>query len=233
MAKYEEEQIQIESQLQSRIEGILAKTLPANSYLVTVKVEMENRERPSVQSTTARRAGGNSLFGQNQYVLPGVPGKKEFVASQETGSDTTVSAFSVETLVKRITIKILVAPDVTADQIRSIREVVSGSIPFNPLRGDEMDIQNSSLLKSATSGGLSGAGGRSYAQGTSWWSSLSDRANAPMLMLSVALLMVFIFFIAFLFGPMRAFLNRLLAVLPRVGEQAAYTVSNAPSKTAA
>jgi len=80
---------------------------------------------------------------------------------------------------------------------------------------------------------LSGAGGRSYAQGTSWWSSLSDRANAPMLMLSVALLMVFIFFIAFLFGPMRAFLNRLLAVLPRVGEQAAYTVSNAPSKTAA
>src|SRR5258708_7036620 len=135
-AKYEEEQIQIESQLQNRIEGILAKTLPANSYLVTVKVEMENRERPSVQSTTAKRNGGNSLLGQNQYVLPGVPGKKEFVTTPESTSDTTVSAFSVETLVKKITITILVAPDIAADQIRSIREVISGSIPFNPLRGD-------------------------------------------------------------------------------------------------
>jgi len=144
---YEQEQMQIEAQLQSRIEGILSKTLPANSYLVTVKAEMENRERPSVKSTTAKRGGGNSLLGQNQYVLPGVPGKKEFVTTPEATSETTVSAFSAETLVKRITITILVAPDVTADQIRSIREVITGSIPFNPLRGDEMEIKNSSLLK--------------------------------------------------------------------------------------
>ena len=37
--------------------------------------------------------------------------------------------------------------DVTAEQIRGIRDVISTSIPFNPLRGDEMDIQNSPLLK--------------------------------------------------------------------------------------
>src|SRR5882724_8357114 len=114
-AIYEQEQMQIESQLQSRIESILSKTLPANSYLVTVKVEMENRERPSVQSTTAKRGGGRSLLGQNQYVLPGVPGKKEFVTAPETNSETTVNAISVETLVKRINITILVAPDVSAE----------------------------------------------------------------------------------------------------------------------
>src|SRR6266404_5038131 len=93
-AAHEQEQMQIESQLQSRIEGILSKTLPANSYLVTVKAEMENRARPSVQSATAKRGGGNSLLGQNQYVLPGVPGKKEFNTAPETTSETTVNTFS-------------------------------------------------------------------------------------------------------------------------------------------
>src|ERR1700687_375275 len=194
LAKYEEEQMQIESQLQTRIEGILAKTLPANSYLVTVKVDMENRERPAVQSTTAKRNGGNSLLGKNQYVLPGVPGKKEFVTTPETASETTVSAFSAETLVKRITITILVSPDVSADQIHSLREVITGSIPFNPLRGDEMEIQNSPLLKSANAGSL-GAGGRfSSGGGGSFWSSFADRTNAPVLMVSGALITIFIFF---------------------------------------
>ncbi len=233
-AKYEQEQIQIESQLQSRIEGILSKTLPPNSYLVTVKVEMENRERPSVKSTTAKRGGGNSLLGQNQYVLPGVPGKKEFVTTPESTSETTVSAFSAEALVKRINITILVAPDISADQIRGIREVISGSIPFNPLRGDEMVIQSSPLLSRTGTGGDSAAGSRPSAQGGgSYWSSFSDHTNAPVLMFSGAIIMVFLLFIAFLFGPVRAFLNRLVAVLPRIGEQAAYTVSNAPVKAAA
>ncbi len=235
LAMYEQEQMQIESQLQSRIESILSKTLPANSYLVTVKAEMENRERPSVKSTTAKRAGGKSLLGQNQYVLPGVPEKKEFVTTPEQTSETTVSAFSAETLVKRIIITILVAPDVTADQIRSLREVISGSVPFNPLRGDEMEIQNSPLLKPVNPASTPGAGGaRNSAQNSgSIMGSLSEKANAPVLLLAGALIVVFILFVAFLFGPMRAFLNRLLAVLPRVGEQAAYTVSNAPTKAAA
>src|SRR5882724_10749951 len=235
-AAFEQEQMQIESQLQSRIESILSKTLPANSYLVTVKAEMENRSRPSVQSTTAKRGGGKSLLGQNQYVLPGVPEKKEFVTTPEQTSETTVSAFSAETLVKRIVITILVAPDITADQIRGLREVISSSVPFNPLRGDEMDIQNSSLLKPANATPASSPGaaiGTRSSNNGSILGSLSDRSNAPVLMLAGALIMVFILFVAFLFGPMRAYLNRLLAVLPRVGEQAAYTVSNAPAKTAA
>jgi len=234
-AMYEQEQMQVESQLQARIEGILSKTLPSNSYLVTVKAEMENRERPSVKSTTAKRGGSNSLLGQNQYVLPGVPEKKEYVMTPESTSETTVSAFSAETLVKRILITVLVAPDVSAEQIRNIREVITGSVPFNPLRGDEMDIQNSPLLKPASPAASTSGGGKFSVQANNGtiMGSLSDRANAPVLMLAGALIVAFILFVAFLFGPMRAFLDRLLTVLPRVGEQAAYTVSNAPTKAAA
>jgi len=229
LAKYEQEQMEIESQMQQRIESILSKTLPPNSYLVTVKVEMENHDRPSAQSTTAKREGSNTLLGKNQYVLPGVPQKKEFDGQPENATETTVSAFTAETLVKRIMINILVAPDVSEEQVRGIREVISGSIPFNPLRGDEMDIQSSSLLK-PIHGSTGGNADRTPAPAASLWSSLSDRTNAPMLMFSGALITVFVLFIAFLFGPVRAFLNRLLAVLPRIGEQAAYTVSNAPAK---
>ncbi len=229
MAKFEQEAIQIEGQLQTRIESILAKTLPPNSYLVTIKVEMEDRERPLTQATASRR-GNNSLLGQNQYVLPGVPGKKEFSTSQE-GSDASVTTFSAETLVKKISISILVARDVTAEQMTNMREIITGSIPFNPLRGDEMQIANSNLLQPATPEGKA-----QVAEGMkdrSFWTGLIDKTNAPMLLVSAALLFIFVLFIAFLFGPMRAFLNRLLAVLPRVGEQAAYTVSNAPNKNGA
>lgn len=226
-AKFEQEQIAIESQLQNRIEAILSKTLPESSYLVTVKVEMDESERAASRSQSARRSSGGGLFGQNQYVLPGVPGKKEFAAATDIQNETKVNTFSAETLVKRISIAVLLSNDVTADQIRSIREVLTGSIPFNPLRGDEMQISNSSLLKSATT-----AGPGSTPVEESFLASVLNRANAPMLMIAGALMAVFLLFIAFLFGPMRAFLNRLLAVLPRVGEQAAYTVSNAPKNAA-
>ncbi len=237
-AKYEQEQIQMETQLQQRIEGILAKTLPANSYLVTVKVEMENRERPSTKQTTTKSGGFKTLLGQNQYVLPGVPQKKEFVTPPETTTEVATSGFAAETLVKRILITVLVAPDVSVDQVRGVREVISASIPFNPLRGDEMDIQNSTLLRPANANTSNSSPG--FASGrappvmpASYFSTFSDKANAPVLMLVGAVSMAFILFLGFLFGPVRAFLNRLLAVLPRIGEQAAYTVSNAPVKATA
>jgi len=237
-AKYEQEQLDMETQLQQKIDGVLSKTLPPNSYLITVKVEMEGSNRPSARRTTARREGQRDFL-QNQYVLPGVPQKKEFVPAPETNTETTEEALSPEALVKRILITILVAPDVTADQIRNIRNVLSESIPFNPLRGDEMDIQNSPLLKPTTSSGSSAAPSVSFGgegrggRAGGFVGSLSDRANAPMLVLLGAFSMAFSLFVAFLFGPVRAFLNRLLAVLPRIGEQAAYTVSNAPAKAAA
>ena len=234
-AKYEQEQLDLETQLQQKIDGVLSKTLPPNSYLITVKVEMESGSRPPARRTTARREGRRDLL-QNKYVLPGVPQKKEFIPAPDTNTETTEEALSPEALVKRILITILVSPDVTTEQIRNIRDVLSTSISFNPLRGDEMDIQNSSLLRPTGSPGPSAAspvsanlenrGGRT----PSFWGALSDRANAPMLLLVGAFSMAFILFVAFLFGPVRAFLNRLLAVLPRIGEQAAYTVSNAPAK---
>src|ERR1019366_8952485 len=82
-ARFEQEQLDMETQLQQKIEGVLFKTLPANSYLVTVKVEMEDRGRPVSRKTTARRGGGPVSL-QNQYVLPRVPQKKEFTPAPET-----------------------------------------------------------------------------------------------------------------------------------------------------
>src|SRR5437868_1610296 len=77
--KYEQEQLALETQLQQRIESILTKTLPPNSYIVTVKVEMGDKTKPaSVRSTSGKRGGNNPFLVQNQFVLPGVPQKKEF-----------------------------------------------------------------------------------------------------------------------------------------------------------
>src|SRR5436190_9067036 len=80
-AAYEREQLAIESQLQERIERILAKTLPPSSYLVTVKVEIDVRAAAASVKTKAggRKAGNNPFLDGNRFLLPGVPQKKEFV----------------------------------------------------------------------------------------------------------------------------------------------------------
>lgn len=235
LAAYEQEQLALETQLQQRIDSILAKTLPPNSYLITVKVEMEDKAKPtSVRSSNNRRDGNNNPFLKgNRFILPGVPEKKEFGTTPEPSTnETVVNSFSAETLVRKITISILVAPDISAEQIRAIRDVISASIPFNPLRGDELDIQNSTLLRSSVQSTGSGTASSAVASTpqtrSNTFAGMFDRTNAPMLFFLGAISTALVIFIAFLFGPVRAFLNRLLMVLPRVGEQAAYAVSNAP-----
>ena len=62
-------------------------------------------------------------------------------------NQTVVNAYSSEAQIRRIRVKVLLAPDIPPEQIKAIRDVVTSSIPFNPLRGDEIDVQNSTLLK--------------------------------------------------------------------------------------
>src|SRR5687767_10089501 len=82
-AKYEKEQLALENQLTQRIEGILAKTLAPNTYLVTVKVEMEEGGPGGVNRTRNTRGGGNPFLQKNKFVLPGVPEKKQFSSTPE------------------------------------------------------------------------------------------------------------------------------------------------------
>ena len=84
-AKYEQEQLDMENQLQQRIEGILSRTLPPNSYLVTVKVEMDQRERPAARQSATAKRGGNNRFaaGRTNTCCPAFRRKKEFVPPQE------------------------------------------------------------------------------------------------------------------------------------------------------
>lgn len=233
-AKYEREQLALESQLQQRIESILSKTLPPSSYLVTVKVEMEDRARPNQSRTTQRRrSGSNPFLANSEFMLPGVPQKREFVQAPESSdSETVVSAFEAETLVRKIAVSILVAQDVTPDQVRGIRDVVSASIPFNPLRGDELEVQTSPLLKRVNPAGSNTTVNATPAAAESVARNLTAEASnsfsLPMIVLFAIAGFGLIVLLIFLFGPVRAFLNRLLTVLPRVGEQAAYAVSNSP-----
>lgn len=237
IAALEREQLAIEREIKSRIEDVLSKTLPVNSFIVNVKVEMEAKKTEATVRRTRRTTDPNNPFlNQERFVLPGVPVKKELTANRPVeAEDTETTPANPQSLIKRILISILVAPDVPQEQIRALQDVVTGNIPFNPLRGDEIDIQNSTLLKpigqgtqpqggepqgsvGAAPGGDAGPGGS--ASSTNW----------PLWVLAGLGVAIFAFLVAFLFGPVRAFLNRLLAVLPRVGEQAAYAVSNAPGK---
>ncbi|OGR91054.1 MAG: hypothetical protein A2992_03135 [Elusimicrobia bacterium RIFCSPLOWO2_01_FULL_59_12] len=228
-AKWEKEQVALENQLTQRIESILSRTLPPNSYLVTVKVEMEQGGGGYERRSTTR-GGENPFMRKNRFVLPGVPEKKQFSSTPEVKEESTVNT-PVEALVKKISISILVAQDVSSDQIRSLREFISSSIPFNPLRGDELDIQTSPLLKpsqpDAQAGG-SAAGGRGGAMNR-----FLDGNSLTVLVLLGIVGAALVGLAVFLFGPVRAFLNRLLAVLPRVGEQAMYAANATGPATAA
>jgi hypothetical protein len=236
-AKFEHEQLMLESQIQERIERILSKTLPASGYLITVKVTMDERAVPaSVQTRTARQNAKNPFLDESRFMLPGVPQKKEFVqAPGAENNETTVNAATAEALIKRIAINILVAPEVTREQIRAMQEVISVSVPFNPLRGDELDIQTSPLLgKPAARAPAAGAGdsGAVNSPATSVAPAPADRTMIFLYTVLGAMALVLGVLVFFLFGPVRGFLNRLVAVLPRVGEQAAFAVTNANNRAA-
>src|SRR5690242_16587858 len=95
-AKWEQQQMALERDMQDRIEGILAKTLPPNSYLVTVKAEMEEKANPaSVQTRSSQR--NNPFLNENRFILPGVPQKKEFGGTDN--SETIINSGSAESLV--------------------------------------------------------------------------------------------------------------------------------------
>lgn len=236
-AALEREQLAIESQIKSRIEDVLSKTLPPNSYLVNVKVVMETRTTGGTVRTRKRTAGGenNPFLNSNRFVLPGVPVKKDLEVPDDTMTEDTVTGpASVESLIKHVLISIMVAPDIPKDRIRALQELVTSNIPFNPLRGDEIDIENSSLLKPSEEQPAAEAvpstplSAPANAPASTPFS--LTRFNLPAITIAAVALALFVLFLVFLFGPVRAFLNRLLTVLPRVGEQAAYTVSNATPK---
>jgi flagellar motor switch protein FliG len=224
-AKYEKEQLQLENALTQRIEGILSKALPPSSFLVTVKVEMQEGGGGGVNRKVNTRGGENPFLQKSKFVLPGVPAKKEFNTTPEVTEESTVVSPPAESLIKKVSVSILVAEDVAQDQIRSLRDLVASAISFNPIRGDELDIQPSSLLKPSqpvvTPAGSIGSG----AAGHTPTGRLFDRNSIPFLFVMTLLALGLIGLALFLFGPVRAFLNRLLAVLPRVGEQAMYAAN--------
>jgi len=232
---FEREQLAIEREVKSRIEDVMSKTLPPQSYLVNVKVEME--ENPQSSTVRTRRSGSNNPFlNDNRFILPGVPVKRELNNRQETTTDETLMD-APTAVVKRMLINILVATDVSAEKIRGIQDIVTSNTPFNPLRGDEIDIQTSPMLKSsrpsssASSTSSAPSAARSSEPVDDEPSGFLHRVNWPLVAILGLGLVAFALFLVFLFGPVRGFLNRLLSVLPRVGEQAAYTVSNSPVKT--
>jgi hypothetical protein len=236
-AKWEKEQVALENQLTQRIESILSKTLSPNSYLVTVKVEMEeNATGGSVQRRTSTTGGENPFLKKDRFVLPGVPEKKQFNSTPEvTESNTIVSGGSVEALVKKISISVLLAPDTPAERIRYLREFISSAIPFNPLRGDEMEISPSPLIKPLNPVAAAKAGSAEPEVGvvkSGSFDKMFANSNVPGVMLLMVVIVSVLGFAAFLFGPVRGFFNRLLAVLPRVGEQAIYAANSSNSSAA-
>jgi hypothetical protein len=234
-AAFEREQLSIEREMKVRIEDVLSKTLPLNSYLVNVKVDMEAKSTGGTVRTNRRSQTGNNPFlAQNRFVLPGVPVKKELTVNQDTISEDIQSSQEPQAQVKRILVSIMVSPDVAADRISALQDLVTANIPFNPLRGDEIDIQSSALLKSTGSdASVDSAPANPFTQSAPTSSSPSlwfTRISWPVVSITAVTLAILVLFLVFLFGPVRAFLNRLLAVLPRVGEQAAYSITNAPAK---
>ncbi len=239
-AKYEQEQVAMETNLQQKIETILSKTLPPNSYLVTVKVDMEEQVK-NAASGGQRRDKGNPFLNNKRFVLPGVPQQNQFSDNNNDAKDTTpITVTTVESLVKKITITILVAPDIPAEKIKSIRDLLNESLPFNPLRGDELVIRPDAIINGSGSAVQEGdtidttalIASSNAAAGTaepvsrsvfSWrtWKTWSASPRLPEWIITGFVIFAVVVFLIFLLGPVRAFLNRLLVMLPRVGETAA------------
>jgi len=240
-AKWEQQQVAMETNLQQKIETILSKALPVNSYIVTVHVEMEDKPNESRTVRNKSKTGNNPFLNNNRFILPGVPQKKEFSNNDTQQEDTVSIDATPEPQVKKIGISILVSQSTTQEQIKTIRDLLSSSLPFDPVRGDELDIQPSNLINggsqepqapmptpiASTPGDLSPVSKPALNVG-----GLLSSLSVPIVALLSIIAGILLTLVVFLFGPVRGFLNRLLVVLPRVGEQAAYSNTTKPNQTA-
>ncbi len=195
------ERLNLETQMQRRVEEALSKMLESWQFVVVIRVE------PIAKITATKEAAPDDTDG---FFLPGVPSNKRMDGSADAIRKLTDQLRPDKEVyhrfIKRITVTLVLDKSVTPELVTKVRDLTRQMIGLDPGRGDTLDIQQTSFPKPATA---------TVVVDNTGISKLQQRLRDYSLLIGLSLLLfcVVVFFL-FIFGPLRGFLNRLVQILP-------------------
>jgi len=196
---WDSERLELEMSMQKRVEEALTKILPMGQFVVVIRVEPWSQPIDSKGQPIEEEPQG--------YYLPGVPARNKFdsTADQVKKLVDTVKPDSpiFRRFIRRITTTLVVDKDLDEATINNVRELTRQLVGLDPQRGDTLDIQRSSFQKPTIVIDNSGI------------SKLQVELQKYWLVVGLSLLVLFfLLFALFVFGPLRGFLSRFVQILP-------------------
>jgi hypothetical protein len=189
------ERLNLEMRMQQRVEEALGKILPAGQFVVVIRVEPMPAPKPADRTDPG-----------DVYFLPGVPARRTADGNQIQNLVDTLKPDSVlfQRFIKKIMVTLVVDKDLPEETLGKVQTLTRQMLSLDSTRGDALDIQRTTFNKPA---------GDSYSP--TGIQRVQRELKSYWVIISLALIIFCIaVFILFMFGPLRDFLNKFVAVLP-------------------
>ena len=189
--------LDLEMRMQQRVEEALGKILPSGQFVVVIRIE------PMPAPVQKEKAAPGEA-----YFLPGVPVRHNIDGSGEQIQNLVDTLKPDSTMfqrfIKRITVTLVVDKDLPDDTVSKVRDLTRQMLSLDAARGDTLDVQRTTFNKPADQSMAPTSIQKVQRELKSYW-----------IIISLALILFCIMvFILFVFGPLRDFLNKFVAVLP-------------------
>lgn len=224
----DKEKMLLEAGLTERLESALTKILGADNFLVVVTVQPVESSAPPSAPTASSPAARTLPETEKRTLLPGVP-QRLIPGTRRLGEPTLqpVSAAELERLkpfIKSISATLLIDSKIPANFLEEARGIATEILSLDVARGDALSVRQLDLFKppEAKAAALAAppinvtVNNRPPAEkGVAGFFQRPD-----FIWIALAGLLIFLLTV-FLFGPVRAFFNRLIGILPTLRADAA------------
>lgn len=194
------ERLDLETRMQSRVEGALARILPPGQFVVVVRVEplkkISNDAEPSSKDDP-------------EFYLPGVPVRRGFDNSgdkiQSLVDTLKTDNKSFQRFISRVQVTLVLDKDLSDESVSKVRDLTRQMLSLDAERGDTLDVQRTVFNKPPVEVTETPTGILKFQREVrSYW---------LLIALVLALIVVGVF-VLFVFGPLRGFLNNFVQILP-------------------
>lgn len=202
-SSWDSERLNLETNIQKRVEEALSKIIPTGQFVLVVKVE------PWAQQIDSN---GKPVDSGDGYFLPGVPERTRFdnsVNVKDLATALKPESSIFKRFIRQISVTLVVDQDIPEETVDKVRELTRQMVGLDPQRGDTINVQRTVFQKAPVAMIDNSSIAQLQNSLKNYW---------VVIVLTLILFCVAVFFL-FMFGPLRGFLNRFVQVLPTLKPQ--------------
>jgi hypothetical protein len=204
------ERLNLEMRMQQRVEEALGKILPSGQFVVVIRID------PVAPPKQEGREG-------DAFFLPGVPVRRSVDGTGEKIQNLVDTlkpdAAMFQRFIRRIMVTLVIDKDLPDDTVAKVRDLTRQMMGLDAGRGDSLDIQRTAFNKPAGESMTPNGIQRVQRELKSYW---------ILIALALIIFCIGVFFL-FMFGPLRDFLNKFVAVLPTLKPEEQSRMSRQPA----